>query len=232
MLSRTKIPEAAFFWGAASTTNLPRVAELIKERRQANPNPRLCGRCQDWDVPDFAAGFGSKAHHYLSLAAILLDAQRCLVCRAVAEAVEVRRRESEWLRASPEHRVHVTVQGPFFLDSGSSENQEHRLDLSVPNEVSVGLFLELTLSVVPDESATRGGEGLTQPPFAVTPQFQMVYSRAEPRQLQAVKEWEVSLFNIKTLRRWLIGCETLHGKRCVGKYSSIGEQLLPLPGVN
>ncbi|KXH49632.1 hypothetical protein CSAL01_10564 [Colletotrichum salicis] len=148
MLPRTKRSEAVSFGGLASATNLPRVAQLVQERRQANPNPRLCERCQDWDVPDFAAGLGSKTHHYVSLESISFRSLKCLFCRAVAAAVEARRREDGWLRDCSEACLFVTLQGPFFLGSGLAEDQKCRLFAFSSDEVSVRLFLELTLSTV------------------------------------------------------------------------------------
>ncbi|OHE95851.1 hypothetical protein CORC01_08848 [Colletotrichum orchidophilum] len=223
MLPRTKRPEAVSFRGLASATNLPRVAQLIQKRRQTDPSPRLCERCQDWDVPDFAAGLGSKAHHYVSLESISLRSPTCLFCRAVAATVEARRREDGWLRACPDACVFVTLQGPFFLDAGLAEDQKHRLFASSLDEVSVRLFLELTLSAVPDESRARAS---VPSPFAVTPQFLFRYSTDEPQRLQAVEEWDAEYFDVETLKVWIDGCEILHGHHCVGKYKSISS--LPL----
>ncbi|TIC90589.1 hypothetical protein CH35J_011723 [Colletotrichum higginsianum] len=223
MLSRTKIPEAVFFRGPTSATNLPHVAALVKERRETRPSPRLCERCQDWDVPEFAAGFGAKAHHYVCLRDILRNTYRCLVCDAIATATQARRRESEWLSGSPDTCVYVTVQGPFFLDSGTKSNQKLRLDFSVPDEVSVRLFLELTLSVVankPSSSSSLSSPAEHQP-FAITPQYRLRYSMNEPRRLHAVEDWEVDFFDAQILKGWIDGCGILHGAKCVGEYTSI-----------
>ncbi|KZL76531.1 hypothetical protein CT0861_00794 [Colletotrichum tofieldiae] len=220
MLSRTKIPEAVFFRGPTSTTNLPRVAALARERRETRPSPRLCGRCQHWDVPEFATGFGAKAHHYISLRDIVQSAQRCLICGAIAAAVQARRGESEWLSGSPETSIYVTVQGPFFLDSGTADNQKNRLDVSAADEVSIRLFLELTLSVLPKSTLPSTGDA-SQQPFAITPQFRLRYSKDEPRYLQAIDEWEVDFFDVRALKGWIDACGILHGAKCVGEYSSI-----------
>ncbi|EXF78836.1 hypothetical protein CFIO01_01675 [Colletotrichum fioriniae PJ7] len=220
MLPRTKRPEAVSFGGLASATNLPRVAHLVQKRRQTNPNPRLCERCQDWDVPDFAAGLGSKAHHYISFENISLRSSKCLFCCAIAAAVEARRREDEWLRDCSEACLFVTLQGPFFLDSGLAEDQKYRLFASSDDEVSLRLFLELTLSAVPDKSESEVLDSLPSP-FAVTPQFLFRYSTAEPQRLQAIEDWEAEYFDIKTLKVWIDGCEILHGHHCVSKYKSI-----------
>ncbi|KAI3537252.1 hypothetical protein CSPX01_10341 [Colletotrichum filicis] len=220
MLPRTKRPEAVSFGGLASATNLPRVAQLVQKRRQTNPNPRLCERCQDWDVPDFAAGLGSKAHHYLSLENISLRSSNCLFCCAIAAAVEARRREDDWLHDCSEACLFVTVQGPFFLDSGLAEDQKYRLFASSDDEVSVRLFLELTLSAVPDKSKLGASDSLSSP-FAVTPQFLFRYSTGEPQRLQAIEGWEAEHFDVQTLKVWIDGCEILHGHHCVSKYKSI-----------
>ncbi|KAK1641358.1 heterokaryon incompatibility protein-domain-containing protein [Colletotrichum phormii] len=196
MLPRTKRPEAVSFGGLASATNLPRIAQLVQERRQANPNPRLCERCQDWDVPDFAAGLGSKTHHYVSLESISFRSLKCLFCRAVAAAVEARRREDGWLRDCSEACLFVALQGPFFLDSGLAEDQKYRLFASSSDEVSVRLFLELTLSTVPDKSKLETLDALPSP-FAA------------------------EYFDVETLKGWIDGCEILHGHHCVTKYKSI-----------
>ncbi|KAK1672640.1 heterokaryon incompatibility protein-domain-containing protein [Colletotrichum godetiae] len=220
MLPRTKRPEAVSFGGLASATNLPRVAQLVQERQQANPNPRLCERCQDWDVPDFAAGLGSKSHHYVSLESISFRSLKCLLCRAVAAAVEARRREDGCLRDCSEAYLFVTLQGPFFLDSGLAEDQKYRLFASSSDEVSVRLFLELTLSTVRDKSKLATWDALPSP-FAVTPQFLFRYSTEEPQRLQTIEEWEAEYFDVETLKIWIDGCEILHGHHCVTRYKSI-----------
>ncbi|KAJ0380129.1 hypothetical protein COL26b_001631 [Colletotrichum chrysophilum] len=123
--------------GAPSTKHYTRD---LAARRPEDPSPRLCARCQDWDVPEFAAGRGAKAHYYLPLAAVLRAGSECLVCAAVGAAVEARRRagsgceREEWLRAAKVEEVYVAVQGPFFLDSGYKVDQERRLADGEPFE--------------------------------------------------------------------------------------------------
>ncbi|KAI8262376.1 hypothetical protein K4K58_000600 [Colletotrichum sp. SAR11_239] len=128
--------------GAPSTKHYTRD---LAARRPDDPSPRLCARCQDWDVPEFAAGRGAKAHYYLPLAAVLRAGSGCLVCAAVGAAVEARRAagsgcgSEEWLRGAKAEEVYVAVQGPFFLDSGYKVDQERRLA-----DGEVRLFLEVT----------------------------------------------------------------------------------------
>lgn len=223
MLSRTRPPADIFPAGSILPTDRLRVD--VAGLRPREPNPRLCARCRDWDVPAFAAGRGPKAHDYLPLSALRQQQQQgCLVCAAVVAAVDARRRgECGWLRDSPERCVRVVVQGPFFLDTGSWEDQERRLEEdSEGRQLSVELFLELTLCAVPDGSCGRP----LPAPFAVTPQFRMTYDvggTTTTTRLRAVEEWEVERFEVATVRRWLDGCRILHGRRCVGEYRSTGE---------
>ncbi|KAL0937956.1 uncharacterized protein CTRU02_207687 [Colletotrichum truncatum] len=226
MLSRTRFsPDIAFPVGAPPINHFKRD---IAARRPKQPNPRLCSRCQDWDIPEFAAGHGPKAHYYLPLSTISQGAKNCLICRAVSTAVESRRRECDWLRKSPEQSVYVAVQGPFFLDSGLMKDQKRRLNRSVEGEISVKMFLELTLSVVLDGTCSGDVAPLPlplplPPPFAVTPQFQMKYLEGDTPRLQAVDAWEAESFDVSTLKGWIDGCEMLHGKECVGQYRSISD---------
>ncbi|KAI8303081.1 hypothetical protein K4K61_007465 [Colletotrichum sp. SAR11_59] len=183
--------------GAPSTKHYTRE---LAARRSDDPSPRLCARCQDWDVPEFAAGRGSKAHYYLPLAVVLRAGGGCLVCAAVGAAVEARRAagsgcgSEEWLRGARVEEVYVAVQGPFFLDSGYKVDQERRLAGG-----DVRLFLEVTVSLV------RDGRGEVPLPFAMTPQFQMKYSAGggEMPRLVGVEEWEVERFDIATLKGWI-----------------------------
>ncbi|KAF6840616.1 hypothetical protein CPLU01_00987 [Colletotrichum plurivorum] len=218
MLSRTRPPADIFPAGSILPTTHLRID--IAELRPPEPNPELCARCRDWDVPAFAAGRCGKAHNYLSLEVLRRAAERqpsgCLVCSAVVSAVDARRRECEWLRDIPERCVYVVVQGPFFLDTGSWEDQERRLEVS-GTRLSVRLYLELTLCVVPDGSSS---ERSLPAPLAVTPQFQLTYHAGETTRLQAVEDWVVERFDIATLKKWIDGCEILHGKTCVGEYGS------------
>ncbi|KAK2764760.1 hypothetical protein CKAH01_04925 [Colletotrichum kahawae] len=204
--------------GAPSTKHYTRD---LAARRPGNPSPRLCARCQDWDVPEFAAGRGSKAHYYLQLGAVLgAGRSGCLVCAAVGAAVEARRaagaacESAEWLRRASAEEVYVAVQGPFFLDSGYAVDQEPRLAGG-----EVRLFLEVTVSLV----RVDGGGGVPAP-FAVTPQFRMKYSAGgeEVPRLVGVEEWEVERFEIGTLKGWIQHCERSH-KACGAEYASISE---------
>ncbi|KAF4895511.1 hypothetical protein CGCF415_v007867 [Colletotrichum fructicola] len=202
--------------GAPSTKHYTRD---LAARRPDDPSPRLCARCQDWDVPEFAAGRGAKAHYYLPLAAVLRAGSECLVCAAVGAAVEARRRagsgceREEWLRAAKVEEVYVAVQGPFFLDSGYKVDQEKRLA-----DGEVRLFLEVTVSLV------RDGGGEVPVPFAVTPQFRMKYSAGgdEVPRLVGVEEWEVEKFKIGTLKGWIQHCERWHDA-CGAEYASTSE---------
>ncbi|KAF9872239.1 hypothetical protein CkaCkLH20_10331 [Colletotrichum karsti] len=225
MLGRTWFtPDISFPKGGTPKTT--HYKKDLAARRPDDPSPRLCERCQDWDVPEFAAGQGSKAHRNLPLGTIIRSAAECLVCEAVAEAVEARRRECEWLRDASAGSVFVVVQGPFFLDAGLAGDQEGRLHRTV-GEAEVRLFLELTISVV-----SRGDEktGEVVPsPFFVTPQFRMRYSGKDTLRLQVVEEWEVDRFEVSTLKSWIEDCERRHcyGKRgarpCLPDHNSISE---------
>ncbi|KAI8152775.1 hypothetical protein K4K49_009156 [Colletotrichum sp. SAR 10_70] len=73
--------------GAPSTKHYTRD---LAARRPDDPSPRLCARCQDWDVPEFAAGRGAKAHYYLPLAAVLRAGSGCLDMRIVQPFEPVR----------------------------------------------------------------------------------------------------------------------------------------------
>ncbi|KAF6810235.1 hypothetical protein CSOJ01_06426 [Colletotrichum sojae] len=215
MLPRTRPPADVFPVGSILPTAHLRID--IAGLRPRDPNPKLCARCRDWDVPAFAAGRCGKAHDYLPLTDLRRAAQSgCLVCSAVVAAADARRRECGWLRDSPERCVYVVVQGPFFLDTGHWDDQERRLEVS-GRRLRVRLFLELTLCVVP---GGRSGERPLPAPFAVTPQLQLTFHVGETTRLQAVEDWEVERFEVETLKKWLDGCEMLHGKRCVGEYGS------------
>ncbi|TQN67726.1 hypothetical protein CSHISOI_07724, partial [Colletotrichum shisoi] len=73
-------------------------------------------RCQDWDVPEFAASFGAKAHHYVCLRDILRNTRRCLACDAIAAATQAPASGRYWLRYSKNEPRRLNVVEDWEVD--------------------------------------------------------------------------------------------------------------------
>ncbi|KAJ0270583.1 hypothetical protein COL940_011602 [Colletotrichum noveboracense] len=78
MLGRTYFFRADIDFPKGGGPSTKHYTRELAARRPDDPSPRLCARCQDWDVPEFAAGRGAKAHYYLPLAAVLRAGGGCL----------------------------------------------------------------------------------------------------------------------------------------------------------
>jgi hypothetical protein len=214
-------------------------------------NPLLCERCQAWDdVLNFEPLKGDN------LRLVELSSNKdCLICSAIAAAVDARREESDSMRTWPASRIVVRNDGPYFLDAGHFDpDNPYRIDLSDPNQAAIRLLMKLAISFLDEAKSTDSIESTAESDnfeptnevyytygigsiddskqvassFDMTPQFCLRYSTGDhdSPHLSSIEPWEVPLFDISLVRTWLQGCEDVHGSNCVGNVNpQIGEYL-------
>ncbi|KAI0521565.1 heterokaryon incompatibility protein-domain-containing protein [Xylaria bambusicola] len=215
---------------------------------------QLCESCRDWGhisihslddpVPKDEKDRYTTGRRSVTLEGLAQGAQsQCRMCTSVMSVYDARAREMENVQALPPEDVGVSIDGPFYLDSGghslhSPEGRPRRYgDRSDPDHIVVTIFIRVTIkslahvAEMKSESflrsrATRqqGRADRTEEIetsdtslFTITPLFKLTYSNDDAKVLTRVEEWNVPFFDTTVLRGWLTRCDDQHTGECVGK---------------
>lgn len=141
----------------------------------------------------------------------------CIVCCAITNAVTtyLKALESSELQGWPQSHLDLCNQGPYFLDEGAydKDREQYRVDFSDPESPKVKLIMCLELSFI-QGPRNNNQSNRVQEQRTITPQFCLSYSAGNNPRLESIEPWEIPLFDTSFLKKWVHGCEKLHGNVC------------------